>query len=1079
MGKYNPKAPQDLGQEWVPIRSEGVVFSPSVNVVEQGHTFLLSTSRTLQDGRFYIKSLPPGATSNQVYMMSVYAAGKEAESGPIRSVIIPCNSVATTGAGFSGATVANLASPGDENTLSAQPDTDVNSKAVNLFFATSQYQNLLVGKRILAVNLLYQLTWDPINSGVPGDVATRQVVYSSSQNLRLETGTGSVTSVSYAPLIGTYGSSLLGLDPIIGPVGASTEIQRLQLGEINHLWQTPSTTQTQERMPWRYDELARFEATAGTNRYRIHFDFGGTASFAGIYYLGYAALEVIFCEENRLAIGGFLYNAASSYRYGANILTMRDLALAANPVLAAGVYTVVVSSPDIGDIQGPFAAGDVQRKAEANTYPTLNAVRQLDAIQNLKGVQVNLTQNLDDTFTSEEIDVLPQLSLHTSSGPLTEVHVYGEQARAQVYGTITATQEIFDGAAGGSGSYPWVRFYARRFGNTTVPLRLDNPAVTGTGTFVEITPAEFDALDEIVDGWKEVTLRFTTSPTMGAGTNPQFRWSATSELIGNRWEVLGAYAPAISGIPGNNLNTVPSPHQLSLATYGAAVSGANINLGWVPQYAPPVTATTDDQTADAMLLFAKDMQTITGFGSSNQDQTITGIGLNCGLNPCCVPSTLKYTRLTWSLPVNTGYSVDDFNRTVAANSWGTSSGGEAWSPSSTTGVTYTVDGSQGQITATVTNTRLTRLTPGGPDQDVRATLTLGTSVISGSYGIGVILRMTDSSNYYHARIIYTTTGAELYISRTVAGVVTDIVSMVVPDMLPSTTAKRKLRGMVVGNRLLAKVWSDTEPEPDWMLDATDNTFTTGNVSGIVYQNLGGNSSVSYSVDNFSVQPPDIYFGYYEMQRMDTVETTWQTIMQASSPLTTGFNDYEARVGIQSSYRIRAVDVHGFEGPWSSTVTATVPSPGVTIGCSDGHLLIFTSNEEQDGSINLAYSSVWEGRQVEEGFVFPESQFVQLQAMYNRDFFTAFRPTERGGEQFSRTVLVQAAAISPETLADFTSLRDMAWASTSYICVRDEDGNRWFATVLVPNGKVLRDRRLYMATVDIIEVTDTPSPVDPS
>ena len=201
-------------------------------------------------------------------------------------------------------------------------------------------------------------------------------------------------------------------------------------------------------------------------------------------------------------------------------------------------------------------------------------------------------------------------------------------------------------------------------------------------------------------------------------------------------------------------------------------------------------------------------------------------------------------------------------------------------------------------------------------------------------------------------------------------------------------------------------------------------------------------------------------------------------MKSTNPATTGFNDYEARVGIESLYRLRMVDVYDFPGPWSETITATIPEPGVTIGCTGGHLLIFSSNERQDGSINLAYSSVWEGRDVEETFTFPEASFVQLQAMYNRDYFTAFRPMERGGEQFSRTVLVQAAAISPETLADFTGLRDMAWADVSYICVRDEDGNRWFATVLVPSGRVLRDRRLYMAPVDIIEVTDTPSEVDP-
>jgi hypothetical protein len=222
------------------------------------------------------------------------------------------------------------------------------------------------------------------------------------------------------------------------------------------------------------------------------------------------------------------------------------------------------------------------------------------------------------------------------------------------------------------------------------------------------------------------------------------------------------------------------------------------------------------------------------------------------------------------------------------------------------------------------------------------------------------------------------------------------------------------------------------------------------------------------------------FGYYELQRMDTV-TDWATIMQNSSPTGTSFKDYESRVGIATSYRIRAVDVYGFANDWSSTVSITMSAPGVTGGdcLSQGHLLIFTSNERQDGSINLAYATAWEGAQVTEDFSFPESGFTVLQPMYNKDFFTAFRPTERGGSRFSRTILVQAAAISPETLPDFTSLRDMAWDTVSYICVRDEDGNRWFANVLVPSGRVLLNRSIYLAPVDITEVTDTPSPVDPS
>jgi hypothetical protein len=327
---------------------------------------------------------------------------------------------------------------------------------------------------------------------------------------------------------------------------------------------------------------------------------------------------------------------------------------------------------------------------------------------------------------------------------------------------------------------------------------------------------------------------------------------------------------------------------------------------------------------------------------------------------------------------------------------------------------------------------------------------------------------------------YTQTATvELHIRKVVAGVNTDLVSMTVVSMNPNTVAYRYLRFQIRGQFLMAKIWGDNSVEPDWMLTVTDASLITGNSAGAYGRDDTTAAAPNAMVfDTFSVNPPDYWFGSYELQRMDTVDTTWQTIMRATTPQTTGFSDFEARVGISSSYRIRGVDVYDFTGPWSSTVSITIPSPGASGGCiSQGHVLLFSTNERQTGSSNLAYSSVWEG-QVTEDFSFPESSFVQLQAMYNKDFFTAFRPSERGGEQFQRTVLVQAAAISPPTLADFTSLRDMAWDDVSYICVRDEGGNRWLATVIVPSGRVLHNRKLYLAPVQVIEVTDTPSEVDP-
>ena len=861
----------------------------------------------------------------------------------------------------------------------------------------------------------------------------------------------------------------------------------INLGEINHQWSTPSTTQTPDRMPWRYEELQRFEISSGVNRYRIHYDFGAITDWAGVFYVNYAALEVIYCEEKRLAYGGKAFggNVGSTtqqqYTYGTNIVTLRDTSFNSNPVLPIGSYTTVVSSPDIGDIIGPIASGTTL-PAAANAYPDLNGIRELYQIPSHPGVKVNVTQTVDDTFTAETTAILPQISLHVTGGaPLVEPHIYGRQSIAQVYSTITATQEILDGAAGGAKLWPWVRYYARRFGDTTVPLRLDSPTITGSGLFVQITPNEFDALDEILDGWKEITLRFPTAPTMGTGTNPQWRWSATGETSGNRWEVLGATAPALSGTPGNLFNTVPSGQLLSSATYGQPSAGATVNEGWIPQYAPPVTATVDDQTSDAVLIFAQDMLAVTGFAVSTLSQAVTGIGQNCGINPEFIPSSIYYNHLSWSPSNSSVVLLDTFSRSVTG--WGTADTGQTYTDAGgTVPGNYIVNGSSG-----------THVLDGAANASRRSTISgsffgthqrILTSINVTPAGAGIVAALmgnfADANNFDFVQLRSNTTGTvDLLASTRVGGSTTDLMTV----SLGAFMAEQRwyIDMDITGTTIRGKAWFEGGPVPEFYQVEGAASFTSGGV-GVRSLRLTGNTNTDaiISYDNYMVTPSTWSFGSYELQRQDPL-TEWQTILLATNPGVTGFNDYEARVGLQSDYRIRVVDVLDFPGPWSATVSATIPAPGVigTLIGANSHVLIFTTNEVQNGARNLAYAMAWEESRIEEGFEFPEAGFNQLQPMFNRDFFVAFRPLERGGEQFSRTVLVQAAAISPETLADFTSLRDMAWETVSYVCVRDEDANRWFANVTVPNARVMRDRRLYLAPVNIAETTDTASPVNPS
>lgn len=216
------------------------------------------------------------------------------------------------------------------------------------------------------------------------------------------------------------------------------------------------------------------------------------------------------------------------------------------------------------------------------------------------------------------------------------------------------------------------------------------------------------------------------------------------------------------------------------------------------------------------------------------------------------------------------------------------------------------------------------------------------------------------------------------------------------------------------------------------------------------------------------------FGYYKIERSDTVDTDFHTIAQISDIDQLEFTDWEARVGVESTYRISVCLVNDFCSVSFNTTTFTLTAPGVAGAGAGNSVLIFTSNHGPTG--NLAYIMQWEGEPIED-YAFPEAGFVELQARYQRDFFTAQYPTERGGEQFSRLMLVQAAAVAAPSLGNFRSLRDLGWAVLPYVCVRDELGNRWFANIQIPSGQVRRNRTVYLADVTVTEITDIPVAVE--
>lgn len=865
MGNYNPRAPYILGEEWVPIRDENVLFSPSVNSYELGHQFTLATDRQAGFARYYVHPSDEGDVEalNRTVGIAIYAAGTADQSGPLRRIQIPVSSVV-----LSGTSVVQLASsgqealarPGDLRNI-ATMTTNTGSTGMMVTFDVNQYLPELNGKRIVDMGIIYSLQKGELPASAVPDTPPIGVTINQGY---------AITSVSQG-----Y-SGHLGMDTaFINP----QTLHRFDFGNANRLFSPGSISA--ETMPWRSTDLARFQVgnanplTLGL----ICSSYGTATSFYQWYYL---VLDIIYCEEQRLYVGGAREDyqgtlGRDSFVYQANTMPIRSLqSLALNPIIPAGAYDVSVYSIDPGD----------QGSNLLLTFPELNGLRELYAIPPHPGLRVDIpfppVDHLGETFTQTASAVLPQISLHATGGaPLTEVHVYGRQGAAQVWGSNTATQEIYDDLLAANATYPQVRFYARRFGDTTVPL-----ALTGTGSLAgssaSVSVAEFDALTDIVDGWKEVTLRFGTPPVMGslASPEPSWTWSATGEGKGNRWELMAACAPAISGIPGNLFNQVAATQRLGTATYQPP-AGDTVELTWMPQgvASPYVSGATADPGCDAVLIFSQDPPTVTGVALSQLTQTVTGIGLDCGSLPCCIPSGIAYQRVTWSA-----------------------------------------------------------------------------------------------------------------------------------TSLPATG-----------------------------------------------------------------------FGAYELQRFDTTPgAAFETIMLASSPYVTGFNDYESRVGVNSVYRIRTRNVLNFAGAWSSQVTGAPPEPGVTGGCTDSTgALMFTSNAAQSGIYNAAYVMQWDNADPVQDFKLPEADMLQFQPMYQRDGMVAFHGTERGLEQFTRQLLIQAGAIDPIRLADVKTLRDLAWADLPYICVRDDAGDRWFANVRVPTVSARQARSKYFAQVQITELTSCPYPVDPS
>jgi len=1025
---YNPRSPQNIGMEWVPIQQAD--FQPD-NFNEYGYVMRIDHSATVVSGGIGLNALSPQLSVNVSEGVSIYPLQTAGDTGPIRMVTIPVQSGAITGSNIIliGASIQSaLGNPSDVSYIDIFDSAALDTDMLGLNFGVIAFANELSGKRIVKLRLIYTAASDTNTE----PLSRVQVQIARAANI----------FEFFAYQTGIDGAVLAG-SPI--PIIANTSFNYIDLGDWNPTWGPGIADFGNTIFPWRYSELANLDAAAPPN-VRQKIVIQGDMANTGSVLIGYMALQVFYCEETRVAYGGRRAisplggDATSAFQLGENRVPIRDTSYAVGKTLTPGNYLVTATNRPISNYP------------TAKLAPMYAGIRELNDDWPVVGRIVEPTIVVGDEFTLDETNVITDISLFTASAAVTGCHTYSSQIQAPVYGTITATQDVHVRPEINSAtSFSQIRFYARRYGETQVSLTATVGAATAT-----ISVDEFDALDEIDDGWKEVTLNLSASVSLTGDTVQTVVWSAVGEIAGNQWQVLGASMYTTS--PNINVTSYDPP------------GGATTELTWK---SPNVTSSTTDAQSDATVILAQNLPAPTSFVLTTGTQELTGVAEECGVPNGCILSGISYVNLAW----NNSIVCDEFDRVVASG-FGTSTSNDAWTNDSFTGTT-SVNGSQGVIAHSATNDYMTAyITVGVPNQEVRGKFTMTVFPTGSSISLTVLARFTDSSNHYQAAVLLPTTGVmQLLVGKRVANVGTTLASVDVGSFSGTSTINVILR--VVGTWIYAKCWNDDDVEPaSWQIIVQDTALATGNLAGIRTRLETGNTNtqpVTIYVDEFTAQDARYVGSRLEIQRQDDLDgDDWQTIVDATNYCFTTMQDYEARVGTESRYRARYCDSLDFCGPWV-TGAATLASPGVTGTGSDvgDSVLIFTSNRQPLS--NLAYTMVWDG-QPTETFAFPEADTQLFQRMYGRDFQVAFRPLERGGEAFERVMLVQAAAIPIPSLANFRSLRDLAWADLPYVCVRDELGNRWYANVLVPSGNVRRGRRLYLAQIRVTEVSDEAAPV---
>lgn len=611
MAEYNPNNPSIAGNEWAPIVPAPYLMDTGV---ERGYSFTLASSATPFQGQYFLQAEPPARIFTQCPLLAIYPKGSEATVGEIKTIVVPVDGGTITGDGhLQGpfATVAQaLQSSSDSAGVVFTPGVGTSGTLTCSFdTAATATTAELSGKRILNVSFVY-------TSGGDWTGITRAKFSTAVRN-------SAGADLYYGP------GPLNGEQSLLGSTVAS--VSRISLGEIDINAMSLSLN-TDQVYPWRSASLAKWDASSGTPlRFRCAWTDLIARSLTTLgddYTLNYLALEITYCEETRVLYGATNMGPSSIslsviqriYAVpGENNVILRTAStLATGSSLAAGDYTITSCMGDLGDLSVTVLL-DIPEFASTVVAPTAQACRQLYPMPHsiLDGVVVDRALTINERFDVARSDTLNYVAFNTAFGGASHAstHAYGQQHPAAVY-TGHSVKQNFNFTTVSATPYPWLRFYARRFGTCSASL---TAALTSNGAeSVTLTCAAFDALPEIADGWKEITLPMAVSATLATGAD-SLVWSSSAPAA-SPWEILA--------------DKGQSPN--SASSFQTSTNALEDPTG--------TSYTTDDAT----FYFMQQPPTVTGVSSSVGVTALTGIGLECGSPAECVPTGMPYAQVSWT-----------------------------------------------------------------------------------------------------------------------------------------------------------------------------------------------------------------------------------------------------------------------------------------------------------------------------------------------------------------------------------------------------------------------------------------------